>query len=125
VDRPVRIHDAGPGFGEALLAGCAVRVRWGEGRVGALAQGEAFDPQLLRFPLVVRAREPGDRIRLAGGSKKVKELLLERRIPQARRGSLPLLADAEGDVLWIPEIARAAHPATTRPGGVSCWIEVG
>jgi tRNA(Ile)-lysidine synthase len=124
-DRPVRIHDAGPGFGEALLAGSAVRVRWGEERPGALAQREAFDPQLLRFPLIVRARAPGDRIRLAGGSKKVKELLLERRIPHARRGSVPLLADGDGAVLWIPEIARATRPVTNRPGGVPCWIEVG
>jgi hypothetical protein len=40
----------------------------------------------------------------------VKKLLLERRIPQARRGRTPLVVDAEGEVLWIPDVARAEQP---------------
>ena len=114
-DQPLSIPDAGPGSGQALLGGARVGVVWGAGahgtRRGATMRDVArFDAEALSFPLLVRAREPGDRIRLAGGTKKVKKLLLERRIPEARRSRTPLVVDAEGDVLWIPEVARAEPP---------------
>lgn len=116
VDRPLHILDPGPGSGSALLAGRAVPVSWGGPDDAAGLTAATFDPDALRFPLCVRAREPGDRIRLAGGTKKVKKLLLERRIPSAGRDGVPLVVDAEGDVLWIPGLARAAHPSGV--GGV-------
>jgi len=47
-------------------------------------------------------------MRLPGGTKKVKKILLERRIPPSERHRVPLLVDAEGEVLWIPGMARAA-----------------
>ena len=124
-DRPLRIPDPGPGAGDALLAGRTVPVRWSDGPFGTHPRVEAFDAGPLRFPLVVRARAPGDRIRLAGGSRKVKDVLLDRRIPHTLRGSLPLVVDAEGDVLWIPAVARAASVAAGRPDGARCWIGIG
>jgi len=69
----------------------------------------SFDPNALRFPLCVRAREDGDRIRLPGGSKKVKKLLLEARIPRMERSAVPIVVDALNEVLWIPGVARAAQ----------------
>lgn len=110
-DRPLHIPDAGPGSGSALLGGRSVPVSWGGPHAAAGLQSATFDPDALRFPLCVRAREPGDRIRLVGGTKKVKKLLLERRIPSAERDGVPLIVDAAGDVLWIPGLARAAHPS--------------
>ncbi|MEQ1856836.1 MAG: tRNA lysidine(34) synthetase TilS [Longimicrobiales bacterium] len=125
-DRPLSIPDRGPGFGEAFLAGRDVHVTWGavvEPRGHLTA---AFDAERLRFPLRVRAREAGDRIRLARGpdhvTKKVKKLLLEHRIPVAQRDRLPLVVDAAGEVLWIPGVAHAAH--ATAAGG-SLTIVVG
>jgi tRNA(Ile)-lysidine synthetase-like protein len=123
LDRTVHIADVGPGAEEAVLAGRAVRVRWGLGREG-LSQAEAFDVGALHFPLLVRARAPGDRIRLPGGTRKVKELLLERRIPSARRAGLALVTDAVGDVLWIPNVARSALAAAGEGGTQRCWIEI-
>jgi tRNA(Ile)-lysidine synthase len=116
-DRPLAIPDAGPGRGWARLAGRDVPVAWGEaGRVSG-HETAAFDPERLRFPLTVRGREPGDRIRTPGGTKKVKKLLLERRIPRPDRGRVALVVDAEGDVLWIPGVARAAH-GSPEPGAL-------
>jgi len=117
-DRPLVIPDSGPGSGRALLAGRDLAVTWG---LRSDARGKlvaAFDIERLRFPLCVRAREPGDRIRLDGGSKKVKKLLLERRIPLHERSRVPLLIDARGDVLWIAGVALSAHvsPGTSTPG---------
>ena len=50
---------------------------------------------------------PGDRIRLPGGTKKVKKVFLESRILPSERHRMPLVVDAEGQVLWIPGVARA------------------
>jgi tRNA(Ile)-lysidine synthase len=114
-DEPLRIHDRGPGAGVACLSGVRFEVTWGSGgsepsRAAAIRHTERFDPEALRFPLTVRARRPGDRIRLAAGTKKVKKLFLERRIPAPRRERMPLLVDAAGEVLWIPDVARAVPP---------------
>jgi tRNA(Ile)-lysidine synthase len=65
----------------------------------------------LSFPLQLRGWEAGDRIRLAGGTKTLKKLFLERRIPRSRRHLLPLLVDARGRVLWIAGVARSLDAA--------------
>jgi tRNA(Ile)-lysidine synthase len=106
-DRPLVIPDAGPGSGEAWLGGRPLCVSWGGPDVRGALGVESFDPGALRFPLRVRSREAGDRIRLPSGSKKVKKLMLEARIPRSERGGVPLVVDAHGDVLWIPGVARA------------------
>jgi tRNA(Ile)-lysidine synthase len=123
VDERLAIRDPGPGAGSALLAGRLVAVAWGAFSAPGRERAE-FDPDRLRFPLWVRAREPGDAIRLRLGgremTKKVKSLLLERRIPAPDRDRVPLVVDAAGDVLWIPGVARAAHPAAG--GGLSIGV---
>ncbi|MBM4184661.1 MAG: tRNA lysidine(34) synthetase TilS [Gemmatimonadetes bacterium] len=125
-DRPLAIADVGPGSGSALLAGRDVPVAWGlEGR-GPGPTSASFALDRLRFPLWVRAREPGDRILLRSSgkpiTKKVKKLLLEHRIPGPERRAVPLVVDAEGEVLWIPGIAPARHPPEA---GSVLGIEVG
>ena len=46
--------------------------------------------------IVVRSRLQGDTIRLPGGTKSVKKLYIDRKIPADCRGSIPIVADAEG-----------------------------
>ena len=106
-DEPVIIAGPDPGRGTAVLSGRPVRVTWGE--AGALRHKDtlSLEPGALRFPLIVRSRRPGDRIRLPGGTKKVKKVLLERRIPPSERHRIAMVADARGEVLWIPGLARA------------------
>lgn len=55
----------------------------------------------LRFPLLIRARAAGDRVRTTGGSKTLKKLLIERRVPRSQRARLPVLTDATGTVVWF------------------------
>lgn len=47
-------------------------------------------------PLVLRPRQIGDIMRVAGGTKSLKKLMIERRIPAAQRQLLPVLADTDG-----------------------------
>ena len=108
-DRTLVIAAAAPGAGEMVLAGRAWRARWGGAPApGEAASAQAFDPAALRFPLELRAWRPGDRIRLVGGTKKLKKLFGERRVGRGRRAGVPVLSDAAGRVLWVVDVARAA-----------------
>ena len=46
--------------------------------------------------LVLRCRQSGDEIRLAGGTKSVKKLFIDRKIPAAQRLQIPVIADEKG-----------------------------
>ncbi len=46
--------------------------------------------------LTVRPRRTGDAIRLGGMSRSLKKLLIDRKIPRARRALLPVIADGRG-----------------------------
>ena len=65
----------------------------------------------------IRSRQSGDTIRLPGGTKSVKKLFIDRKIPAARRDSIPILCDDLG-ILAIGGIgvnldrAATALPAT-------------
>ncbi|HVR60461.1 MAG TPA: tRNA lysidine(34) synthetase TilS, partial [Polyangia bacterium] len=78
---------------------------------GAVA---AFDADELREPLVLRARRPGDRMRPRGGrgSRKVSDLLIDAKVARDRRPSLPVLAAADGTILFVPGLrpSEAARP---------------
>ena len=52
---------------------------------------------------VVRARRTGDTLRLSGGTKSIKKLLIDRKIPAAQRDSIPVIADDDG-VLMVAGI---------------------
>jgi tRNA(Ile)-lysidine synthase len=46
--------------------------------------------------MVLRCRQPGDCIRLPGGTKTLKKLFIDRKIPAAERCRIPVVADADG-----------------------------
>lgn len=47
-------------------------------------------------PMVLRCRQAGDRLRLTGGSKDLKKLFIDRKIPAAQRPAIPVVADENG-----------------------------
>ena len=70
-------------------------VLWGDYRITASADGEG----LLIYPdgpVTIRSRLSGDSIRLSGGTKTLKKLFIDRKIPAAERGRIPVLADSRG-----------------------------
>lgn len=46
--------------------------------------------------LIIRSRRTGDEMRLSGGTKSLKKMYIDRKIPAARRAQLPVLADDRG-----------------------------
>ena len=44
----------------------------------------------------IRSRRPGDEITLSGGTKSLKKLMIDRKIPQHLRGAVPIVADEQG-----------------------------
>jgi tRNA(Ile)-lysidine synthase len=52
--------------------------------------------------LTVRNRRPGDRIQPAGSSteKRLKEVLIDRRVPRSQRDQIPLLC-LGGNIAWV------------------------
>lgn len=61
--------------------------------------------------LILRSRRTGDSIRLSGGTKSLKKLFIDDKIPAINRGTIPVLADDVG-VLWVmgfgPNLDRLA-----------------
>lgn len=94
------------------------RPQTGRRRVFRSAKGERvafFDGKQLSRPLVVRRLQAGDRIRPFGlaADKKVKEILIDRKVPREERWGRAVVCDAAGTVLWIPGILRSDHAPVT------------
>lgn len=84
----------------------------GGAHAASAAGSEArFSLRALALPLRVRGWRPGDRVRLAYGSKKLKKVFLERGVPPGERSRSPVLVDAFGQVLWVPGVVQAAVAA--------------
>ncbi|MCY8026742.1 tRNA lysidine(34) synthetase TilS [Bacillus sonorensis] len=69
----------------------------------------ATSPQQVHFPLYVRTRQKGDRIKLKGmnGSKKVKDIFINEKVPLSKRDSWPIVTDADGRIIWIPGLKKS------------------
>ena len=55
-----------------------------------------FDFNKIKGGIVVRSRRSGDKIKLSGGSKKVKDLFIDIKIPKEDRCKIPIIADSQG-----------------------------
>ena len=77
----------------------------------------AFQASALPLPLVVRSRRPGDRFRPLGspGSRKLQDVLVDRKVPRDTRDRLPIVTDAEGRIVWVAGVVAADHCRVTLP----------
>ncbi|EID42566.1 tRNA lysidine(34) synthetase TilS [Parageobacillus thermoglucosidasius] len=73
-----------------------------------------IDPEAVHFPLRVRTRRAGDRMTLKGtkGTKKIKEIFIEAKIPLSERERWPIVEDGEGNILWVPKLKKSNFEAT-------------
>ena len=75
-----------------------------------------FDADRLAWPLVMRARRAGDRMRPRGGrGRKLSDLMIDAKIARPLRGKLPVVTTADDVVLFVPGLrpAEAGRPSAT------------
>ena len=79
---------------EQILQQWGVRVQCGFTQQ-ACNSGECFTVHPVG-QVVIRSRQPGDTMRLSGGTKELKKLFIDRKIPASQRNKIPVVADEKG-----------------------------
>ena len=76
---------------------CAVADKFPDGKFQAV-----FDLDRLQLPLMLRQRRDGDRFHPFGmrGTKKLKDFLIDAKIPQQERERVPVLMNGE-EIVWV------------------------
>lgn len=62
----------------------------------------------IKGELLLRSRQSGDRITLSGGTKTIKKLFIDEKVPLSKRDSIPLLAVAN-EIVWIKDMKTSAY----------------
>jgi len=65
-----------------------------------------------RLPFIVRSRQEGDRMSWKGllGSRKLKNLFIDEKIPKHEREQWPVITDVTGEILWLPGLRKSDVP---------------
>ncbi len=84
-------------------------------RMTAGERGAAFDADMVSTPFSVRPLRAGDRIIPFGAAagKKVKEVMIDRKVPRGERWGRPVVCDAMGAIVWIPGVVRSSMAPVT------------
>ncbi|MPY91282.1 MAG: tRNA lysidine(34) synthetase TilS [Luteitalea sp.] len=97
-----------PGKAEVREAGLLITAQVEAGGPEWVAQVSnpmeaVLDAKALGRRLVLRSRLPGDRLRPLGfsGTRKLQDLLVDRKVPRAVRDRVPLVAAADGTIAWV------------------------
>lgn len=63
----------------------------------------------IALPLYVRTKQDGDKMEVKNlhGTKKVKDIFIDSKIPKKLREEWPVVVDSEGKVLWIPGVKKS------------------
>ena len=65
----------------------------------------------IKLPLHVRNRVDGDKMTIKGmtGTKKLKEIFIEKHISQEERDNWPILVDSRDEILWLPGLKKSKY----------------
>ncbi|AFH66035.1 tRNA lysidine(34) synthetase TilS [Paenibacillus caseinilyticus] len=115
------VHELGEGLQSFTIPETGVRIELqrleGEDPVAgeAATYTAIFDAEELFLPLIVRSRLPGDRMQPLGlnGTKKVKDMFIDAKVPPSLRERIPLITDARGNIIWVPGVRTSAMGAVT------------
>jgi len=69
-----------------------------------------FNADHIHWPIIIRTRKQGDRMTLKGiqGSKKIKDIFIDQKVPIKERDSWPVITDREGKIIWLPNLKRSS-----------------
>jgi tRNA(Ile)-lysidine synthase len=110
-----------PGVVVIPEAGIAIEARASEGEAEWSRLGPAkaaVCASAVRLPLVVRNRRPGDRFRPLGapGSRKLQDVLVDRKVPRSERDRVAVVVDADDRIVWVAGVAVAHGCRVTASG---------
>ncbi|QTN01283.1 tRNA lysidine(34) synthetase TilS [Sediminibacillus dalangtanensis] len=68
-----------------------------------------YDLAGINWPLSIRSRKPGDKMRVKGmkGTKKIKDIFIDEKIPIGLREGWPIVEDGKGNILWLAGLRKA------------------
>ena len=72
--------------------------------------------------MILRGRQSGDEIRLNGGTKSLKKLFIDKKIPAARRDQIPVISDEKG-ILCVYGVGANLCRIPENTGGVTIFFE--
>ena len=104
---------------EPVQLSCPGEVTWGEYRIACTPAEQGLVP---KGTMVIRSRRPGDEIRRSGGTKSLKKLYIDLKIPTDLRPGIPVIADELG-VLAAGELGENPDRRGDGPGSVRIRIE--
>ncbi|WP_085993725.1 tRNA lysidine(34) synthetase TilS [Oceanobacillus senegalensis] len=90
--------------GEVLFPdGSKVLAQFSDVRYNQDTISYGFYENQVSFPLHIRTRKSGDRMSWYGlnGSKKLKDIFIDEKIPLDKRNSWPILVDNNGEIIWL------------------------
>lgn len=63
----------------------------------------------VRLPLIARTRQEGDRmdVKGLGGTKKLKGIFINEKVPMLERNAWPIIIDQAGMVIWLPGLKKS------------------
>lgn len=69
-----------------------------------------FNIDHITWPMVIRTRKMGDRMTLKGikGSKKLKDIFIDQKVPVQDRDSWPVVTDSVGTIIWLPNLKKSS-----------------
>ena len=90
-----------PSVLESVVLDCPCCVQWGGYTIECTQAQQIINTKdiFTVYPcgtVTLRSRVAGDRIRMSGGTKQVKKLFVDRKIPAHKRSCIPVLADEQG-----------------------------
>lgn len=106
-DQSLIIPGREAGEGRLTLDGGEFQVQWGPRKLAGFQDAVQIPASSLGFPLTFRGWLPGDRIQLDYGTKKLKKLFSEAKVPLGDRKRVPVLSDAKGEVIWVVGLASS------------------
>lgn len=93
------------------------------------ARYEAVFAASIAQPLKVRPPKRGDRIKLPGGEghAKLSDVFVNAKVPHSLRSHWPVVADADGEILWLPGLIRggAARVSKRARNGLKLSWKIG
>ncbi len=108
---PYYLEAYGPGT-VLLPNGESVRIDiLDEGIIDAQSHTALFNIDRINWPLIIRTRKKGDRMTLKGiqGSKKLKDIFIDLKVPVQDRDCWPVISDKNGLIIWLPDLKRSSY----------------